>query len=315
MAAIKKLLENPAKIICVLDKWNLSKLIPDKMYLKLQYRATMGKKLDLKDPKSINEKLQWMKLYDRKPEYTTMVDKYAVKSYVAERIGQEYIIPTLGVWDRVEDIDFDALPNQFVLKCTHDSGGLVVCRDKAKLNIEEAKNKLRKSLNNNFYYDYREWPYKNVHRRIMAEKYMEEKPSADATVPHGLTDYKFYCFNGEPGLVLVTKGLEDHATAAISFLSTDWQFAPYYRSDYKPFSELPPKPQKLDHMLELARKLSANHDFLRVDLYEIDGKVYFSELTFFPGAGIMPFADYKYDLQIGNMLQLTKNKRTNKQAR
>ena len=315
MSAIIKLLKNPAKIICVLDKWNLSKFVPDKIYLKLQYRATMGRQLDLKAPKSINEKLQWLKLYDRKPEYTRMVDKYEAKSYVAERIGQEYIIPTLGVWDRVEDIDFDALPDQFVLKCTHDSGGLVVCRDKSQLNIEEVKNKLRKSLNKNFYYDYREWPYKNIQRRIMAEKYMEENCSMSDSVPQGLIDYKFYCFNGEPRFLYVSKGLEDHSTAAISFITMDWQFAPYVRKDFKPFSEIPARPVTFDRMVEVARELSAGKDFLRVDLYEIDGKVYFSELTFFPSAGTMPFVDYKYDLEIGSMLRLTKNKRTNKRAR
>ena len=152
MASILKLIKNPAKIVYVLDKLGVSRIIPDRAYLKLKYRAVFGKKLNLNNPKTFNEKLQWLKLYDRDPEYTAMVDKYEAKKYVAERIGEEYIIPTLGVWDKVEDIDFDSLPNQFVLKCTHDSGGLVICRDKSLLNVEEAKKKLEKSLKNNFYY-------------------------------------------------------------------------------------------------------------------------------------------------------------------
>jgi hypothetical protein len=149
MASILKLLKNPAKIVHILDKLYVSRVIPDRAYLRLKYRAAFGKKLNLKDPKTYNEKLQWLKLYDRKPEYTAMVDKCEAKKYVAERIGEEHIIPTLGVWDRVEDIDFDSLPNRFVLKCTHDSGGLVICRDKSQLDVEKAKVKLKKSLKNN----------------------------------------------------------------------------------------------------------------------------------------------------------------------
>lgn len=273
--------------------------LSDEEYLKRKYRAAVKKELDLNNPQTFNEKLQWLKLYDRRPEYTPLVDKFAVKQIVAGKIGEEHIIPTLGVWDNFDEIDFDTLPDQFVLKCTHDSGGLVICRDKSKLNIHKARKKISKSLERDFYLRGREWPYKNVPRKIIAEKYMEDKNASE------LTDYKFYCFNGEPRFLYISKGLENHATAAISFLTLDWQFAPYERSDYKPFSELPPKPQKFDLMVEIARKLSTGTDFLRVDLYEINGEVYFSELTFSPGSGFTKFKNFEHDLEIGNMLVLT----------
>lgn len=275
-------------------------VIPDKAYLKLMFRFRTGKKLNLKNPTTFNEKLQWLKLYDRCPEYTTMVDKCDAKKYVASAIGEQYIIPTLGVWEQFDDIDFDKLPKQFVLKCTHDSGGLIVCKDKDKLNKEEARKKIEQSLKCNFYWVAREWPYKNVKPRIIAEQYME-----DSGVD-GLTDYKFYCFNGEPRFLYVSQGLENHATARISFLTLDWQFAPYERSDYKPFETLPEKPRDFDKMVSLAKELSKGQCFLRVDLYQIGEQVYFSELTFSPSGGFMPFREEAHNIALGEMIELPK---------
>ncbi len=280
---------------------NLLKYLPDKPYLQLYYLAKFKKFLNLRNPLTFNEKLQWMKLYDRNPLYTTMVDKYEAKRYVADKIGEEYIIPTLGVWDRVEDIDFDALPDQFVLKCTHDSGGLVVCRDKSKLDIDAARTKLERSLKTEYFYQAREWPYKNVKPRIIAESYME-----DERQQKGLIDYKFYCFDGKPKFLYVSQGLEDHATASISFLNTDWTFAPFKRGDYKGFDSLPDKPENYDVMLKLVEELSRGNSFLRVDLYEINHKVYFSELTFTPCGGMMVFQPEEWDLKIGQWMQLPK---------
>ena len=301
---IARFVKNPYRVFNLLANRGWLNWLSDRAYLKLLFRANVGRRLPLDAPLSFNEKLQWLKLYDRKPEYTAMVDKYEAKKYVAERIGEEYIIPTLGVWDRVEDIDFDSLPDRFVLKCTHDSGGLVICRDKASLDIEKVKQKLEKAMKNNFYYSYREWPYKDVKPRIIAEEYMDNGQSGGEITSAGLVDYKFYCFNGEPRFLYVSQGLEDHSSACISFLTLDWNFAPYERSDYKPFKELPRKPQQLDLMVEFARKLSAGTAFLRVDLYEINGQVYFSELTFFPCAGFMPFKNSEHDFEIGSMLEL-----------
>ena len=254
--------------------------------------------LDLEHPKTFNEKIQWLKLYDRKPIYTTMVDKYEVKKYVANIIGEDYVIPTIGVYNNVEDIDFDALPNQFVLKCTHDSGGLVICRNKENLDREASIRKLRHFLQRQYFWRNREWPYKNVPRRIIAEKYMQEGANLS------LTDYKFYCFNGEVKYLYVSKGLENHSTARISFLTTEWQFAPFGRSDFAPLTELPEKPSRFKEMLQIASKLSAGHRFLRVDLYQINGKIYFSELTFHPCSGMMPFTPKEWDEKVGNYIVL-----------
>ena len=270
----------------------------DKAYLKLRYNCIMGKKLNLDNPVTYNEKLQWLKLYDRKPEYTKMVDKYEAKKYVADIIGEEYIIPTLGVWDNVNDIDFDTLPNQFVLKCTHDSGGLVICKDKSELDIENAKNTLNHFLNRNFYNVHREWPYKDVQPRIIAEKYMEDESGKD------LKDYKFFCFNGEPKLLYISEGLSDHSTAKISFADMDYNIAEFKRNDFKPFDELPKKPINFEKMKELAKVLSKDRAFIRVDFYEINKKIFFGELTFFPCSGYLPFDPEKYDKILGDWITL-----------
>jgi hypothetical protein len=275
------------------------RVVPDKLYLTLYYFAKFKRILNLKNPKTFNEKLQWLKLFDRRDIYTTMVDKYEAKKYVGEIIGEGYVIPTIGVWECVDDIDVSSLPNQFVLKCTHDSGGLVVCRDKSTLDWEKAKKTLAKSLNHQYYYEAREWPYKNVKPRIIAEAYM-----SDNEQKNGLIDYKFYCFGGVPKFLYISQGLEDHSTASISFLNLDWTFAPFRRMDYRPFNQLPKKPFNYKKMLEIARTLSAGEPFLRVDLYEINGKVYFSELTFTPGGGMMAFHPSQWDVTLGSWIKL-----------
>ncbi|MGI6280447.1 MAG: ATP-grasp fold amidoligase family protein, partial [Acutalibacteraceae bacterium] len=280
----------------------ITHLIPDAIYVKMLYRIRMHYPLNLKEPKSFNEKLQWIKLYDRNPLYTKMVDKYEAKGYVSNLIGEEHIIPTLGVWNRFDDIDFDSLPDQFVLKCTHDSGGLVIVRNKSSFDRQAAKEKIEQSLKTNYYWHCREWPYKDVKPRIIAEKYMENHSENGDT---GLIDYKFYCFGGEPRFLYVSKGLENHKTASISFVTCDWEFAPYERKDFKPFSVLPNKPQKFDEMLIIAKELSKGFDFLRVDLYEIDNMVYFSELTFTPCGGFMPFKEKSQDLEMGRLLKIS----------
>lgn len=287
-----------ASIIRKLQYWHMLDCLSDTLYLKAVYWMKTGKKLNLNHPVSFNEKLQWLKIYDRKDIYTTMVDKYEVKKYVAEILGDRYIVPTLGVWDKFDDIDFNGLPEKFVLKCTHDSGGLVVCRDKNKLDFDVVRKKLETSLENNYYIYGREWPYKNVKPRIIAEQFLDDGHGS------GLFDYKFYCFNGEPRYLYVSTGLENHETAQISFLTLDWTFAEFRRSDFKPFEQLPEKPSKFDEMIKVARELSSGTKFLRVDLYEVNGNVYFSELTFSPCSGMMPFSDEKYNIMLGNMIDL-----------
>lgn len=280
--------------------WNSKgfyKHLDDEKYLKKVFEARLGYPLNLDNPQTFNEKMQWLKLYDRKPEYTTMVDKFEVKKYVSSIIGEEYIIPTLGVWNEFEDIDFESLPNQFVLKCTHDSGGLAICRDKSKFNYSKSKEILDKYMKRDFYMVWREWPYKNVKHRIIAEKYMEDESG-------GLRDYKFFCFDGEPLFLYISKGLENHETATIDFYDMNYNRMPFKRTDYKGSEVDVPKPAKYNEMIEIAKKLSKDIPFVRIDLYEINGKVYFSEITFCPCAGCLPFDPPEWDLKLGKYVNL-----------
>lgn len=301
MNSLFKKIKNPASIYLLASYKGYFKWVPDRQHLKICYWAAFGKKLNLETPKGFNEKLQWLKLYDRNPLYTKLVDKCSVKEWVAHQIGEQYLIPTLNVYDFVDQINFNLLPNQFVLKCTHDSGGLVICRDKQKLDIPAAQTNLKKAFSNNYYYIAREWPYKNVRPRIIAEKFLESEDG------FGLIDYKFYCFNGEPKFLYVSKGLEDHSTAQISFLTLEWEFAPFFREDYKQFIDLPPKPTSFNEMLKLSKILSKNIPFVRVDFYEYNNRPVFSEMTFTPCGGFMQFSPTVWDDKIGNFLNLDIN--------
>lgn len=283
--------------------YDLGRFIPDSLWVKINYWKKFHVIPNLRNPKTFNEKLTWMKLHDRNPKYVQMVDKLTAKEYVNKIIGGGYIIPTLKVWDSPEDVDIEELPEQFVLKCTHNSGGIVICRDKDKFDLKGAKKKLEKTFYRNYFWLGREWPYKNVEPRIIAEQYMEDVGGAEK----GLTDYKFYCFDGVPKYLYVSSGLENHATARISFLTLDWQFAPFGRSDYKAFEKLPKRPVNLSEMIELAKTLSKGLPFLRVDLYEIKGKVFFSELTLSPCSGMMPFSPREWDERLGLELRLPYN--------
>lgn len=296
---LKNYLKSPFKYtVMALSNHELLNGLSDKVYLKLLFRAKMGKRLNLKNPQTFNEKLQWLKLYDRKPEYTRMVDKYEAKQYVAERIGEEYIIPTLGVWDKFEDIDFDSLPDQFVLKCTHDSGGLVICRDKSKLDIVAAQNKINKCLKTNYYYHGREWPYKDVKPRIIAEKYVENEKKPD----RNLDVYKIFCFGGKTTLI---QSIQNDKTKdeTIDYYDTNWNRLDL-RQNY-PNSIVPQeRPAQLVKMLEIASDLSQGHLFLRVDLYEVEDRIYFSELTFYSDSGTAKFDPPEWDEKLGEWIKL-----------
>ena len=272
--------------------------LPDRLYLQLMFRANMDQKLDLKNPKTFNQKLQWLKLYDRKPHYTDMVDKYEAKRYVAERIGEQYIIPTFGVWDKFEDIDFDALPDQFVLKCTHDCGGLVICKDKSKLDIEAAREKINRCLKRNYYRHGREWPYKNVKPRILAEQYMEDTKTAE------LRDYKFFCFDGEvKALFIATERQKAGEEVKFDFFDADFNHLDF-RQGHPNAIDCPEKPTKFDEMKVLAGKLSKGVPQIRVDFYEVDGEIYFGELTFSHFTGMVPFKPEEWDEKFGEWIDL-----------
>lgn len=241
------------------------------------------KKLNLKAPETYTEKLQWLKLYDRRPEYVKMVDKYEVKKYVADIIGEEYIIPTLGVWDRFEDIDFDALPDQFVLKCTHDSGGLAICKDKSTFDIAAAKEKIEKSLKENYYWHSREWPYKNVNPRIIAEVYMEDETTQE------LRDYKFFAFDGTVKALFIASERYAAEETKFDFFDENFNHLPF-TNGHPNAKIMPEKPVTFEKMKQLAAKLSAGIPQVRVDFYEVNGKIYFGELTFAHWGGLMPLS-------------------------
>lgn len=276
----------------------LTRTLPDKLYLQIMYYKHFRKFINFKNPVTFNEKLQWLKIYDRKPEYTTMVDKYLAKEYVAEKIGSEYIIPTLGVWERAEDIDFDALPNQFVLKCNNDSGGIVICKDKSTLNKEEAVRLLSSRLKNNGFWYGREWPYKNVKPCILAEKYMEDSKDGE------LTDYKIHVFNGCPRFVLVCKNRYGEHGMSETFLTTEWDRMSMRRANQPDSSEEIPKPARFEKMLDLAAALAKDIPFLRVDFYVVDQRLYFGELTFYPASGFKSFEPTDWDEKLGGYLSL-----------
>lgn len=286
-------------------------LLPDKIYLKKLYKAKTGKELNLNNPTLFNEKLNWLKLYNRRPEYTMMADKYRVREYIKEKIGEEYLVPLLGVYDKVEDIDFDSLPNQFVLKCNHDSE-VVICRDKenndfqckkGKINsIDEVKVYLNKRLGINFYKASREWPYKNIERKIICEEYLSDKDSKT------LTDYKFHCFNGEPKYVYVLTEVKDQKY--LDFFDMNYKRVPIEHSALpnSPENTVFPIPDGFEKMEKTAAKLSHNLPYCRVDLYNISGKIYFGEITFFPTGAFANFKPEKWNKIFGDYIELPKKK-------
>ncbi len=269
----------------------------DEKFLRKKFRLRMGYDLDLENPRTFNEKLQWLKLHDRKPIYSTMVDKYEVKGYIAGLIGEEYIIPSYGVWDCFEDIDFGRLPDRFVLKCTHDSGGLVIVKDKKTLDISAAREKINTSLKRDYFRFGREWPYKAVRHRVLAEQLLIDE-ERDV-----LIDYKVLCFNGEPKLIEVHQGrYSGHHTQ--DFYDTDWNLTDISQSeDPRSFKPIP-RPAALEEMVALSRTLAKGLAHIRVDWYLIDGKLYFGELTFYDGDGFCPFDNPEDDLMLGSWITL-----------
>lgn len=251
---------------------------------------------DLDNPKRYNEKLQWLKLNDIHPEYTHLVDKYESKEYVRKIIGAEYIIPTLGVWDTFDEIPFDKLPNAFVLKTTHDSGGVVVCPDKSKLNVKAARRKLEKSLRHNYFYEHREYPYKDVKPRIIAEKFMVDESGSE------LKDYKFFCFDGRCKMMFIATGRRIN-DVRFDFFDPDFHHLPFRQGHPWSDKEII-KPENFEEMVDIAEKLSKGFLHVRVDLYNINGKIYFGELTFFHFSGNVPFEPDEWDYKVGGWLKL-----------
>lgn len=273
-------------------------LMSDEQYLKIRYYATFGKKLNLEKPQTFNEKLQWLKLYDRNSIYSIIADKYEMKSYVSSQIGDEYTIKTLGVWDNFDEIDFLNLPKKFVLKTTHDSGGVVIC-DKEKLDIESVRKKINKSLNNNYYWWGREWPYKNIKPRIIAEELLVDESGIE------LKDYKIQCFNGVPINTLVCQGRNSKEKVKYRYFDLDWNFLRYsVGDDQLPEDFSMKKPTNYNTMIEIAKKLSRGFPEARIDMYNINGKIYVGEITLYSQSGFDIDITYEADIEMGKYLEL-----------
>ncbi len=298
MKAIKKYISNSGYRFLVNSGYGKYDDMYDDEYLSHKFSAVFGRQLSLAFPQTFNEKLQWLKLYDRQPEYTVMVDKYKARDYISEKIGSQYLIPLLGVWNHPDEIDFDALPDKFVLKCNHNSGrGMCICKDKSTLHRKKVKANLKRGLHQDYYLTGREWPYKDVPRKIIAEQFMK----SDAG---GLTDYKVHCFNGEPKLILVCKDRFTATGLTEDFFTSDWEHLDLRRPAHPNSSIEISKPTELPEILELAKKLSDDIPFLRVDFYIIEHKVYFSELTFYPASGFEKFVPERWDEILGAWLKL-----------
>lgn len=292
---IISLLKRPQYLFLMLGHRGFFKWMNDKTYLKIAYWCKMDKRLNLGNPTTYNEKLQWLKLNDRNPEYANLVDKYEVRKFIKKTIGEDYLIPLLGIWDSIDEIDFDKLPGQFVLKCTHDSGGLVICRDKEKLDIDKVKKKLKKSFKHNYYWGQREWIYKNIKPRIIAEKYMVDESKKE------LKDYKFFCFDGAVKAMFIStdRGVDTR----FDFFDLEFNHMPFMQH-YPNANKAIKKPKGFEEMIELSRVLSKGIPHVRVDFYDINGKVYFGEMTFFHFSGWEKFEPEKYDQIFGSWLQV-----------
>lgn len=271
----------------------------DEKYLKKRFLMKMGKPLDLTNPRTFNEKIQWLKLYDRRPIYTKMADKYAAREIVSNAIGEEYLIPLLGTWTSFEEIDFDTLPNQFVLKCNHDSGGLAICRDKSSFDFIAAKKKIERSLKRNYFKSGREWSYKHIQPRIIAEKFLVDESGTE------LKDYKFFCFNGVVKAMFIGSERGSADGTKFDFFDPDFNRLPiwqHYENSPKTFY----KPENYEQMLELSARLSKGCPHVRIDLYNVNGKIYFGEFTLYHFGGMERFKPEEWDRVFGDWLVLPK---------
>lgn len=291
-------LAHPVRLLDRVGRYSFLKKMDDESYLKMLYKDKFGRALNLANPQTFNEKLQWLKLYDRNPLYSELVDKYEVRKHIAAKIGEEYLIPLVGgPWNSFDEIDFDKLPDQFVLKCTHDSGGLVICRDKSKLDLAATQKRINASLKHNYYWNGREWPYKNVKPRIIAEKYMEDPQT------HDLKDYKFFSFNGQTKALFIAT--ERHLEEETKFDFFDMEFDHLdFRNGHPNAKVFPKKPKCFEQMHILADKLSKGIPHVRVDFYEVDGRIYFGEMTFFHWSGLVPFEPEEWDKKFGDWINL-----------
>lgn len=296
-SSLKRVINNPLIIYAhLLQKWPFTR-VSDEYFVKAYYYCYHHERLNLENPRKFNEKLQWLKLYDRNPLYSQLTDKFLVKEYISKKIGPEYVAKLLGVWENPEEIDFDNLPKQFVLKCNHDSGSIIICRDKSSFNKDDAISKLNKALNTEQFFKAREFAYKNIEKRIIAEEYLSEIDKDE------LMDYKFLCFNGEPMFVSTDKG-RFSGTHIRNYYTADWKFVDVRFGELNDPNNLDPRPKNLDKMLEICRTLAKGIPHVRVDMYNIDGKILFGELTFYHGGGTEIITPVEYEYIWGDLINL-----------
>lgn len=274
-------------------------IVPDSIYLKFQYKHHFGKNLNLKEPRTFNEKIQWLKLHDRKSDYTKYVDKYEVRNYIKDSIGEEYLIPLLGVYNNVDEINWEELPNKFVLKCTHGSSCNIICTDKTKLDIKESKKQLNTWMKKNWYWYGREWPYKNAEPKIICEKFLEQKEGEE------LRDYRLFCFHGQPKMITVDFSITDKKKTRRNIYDLEWNSIDAEISYPKETSIDVKKPAQLDKIIELSKILSANFRHARIDFYIIEEKVYFGEITFYHQSGYGKISPPEFDKEMGDWLNIS----------
>ena len=298
MSKIRTFIENPQYFITSPASKGWLNWVPDSLYLKVLYRVIMGRKLNLRHPKEYNEKLQWLKLNDRKPEYSTMVDKYEVRGYIEDLLGDKYLIPCLGIYDSVDEIDIDALPERFVLKCTHDSGSVEICKDKSSFDIEGARHRLSQAMKRNYYATYREWPYKYVKPRIIAEGYLEGDGG-------DLKDYKVMCFNGEAKIIEVHENrFVEGKVHTQTFYDREWSIVPLTQVETVTVDRPSERPRQLEEILRLSELLAKNMYHARIDWYIEGDKIFFGEITFFDGSGFESFSTPEMERMLGDMINL-----------
>lgn len=305
--AMKLVIQNPQQLVVILSSYGLFRWLPDDVHLKLVYRAEMGKKLNLEMPILFSEKLQWLKLHDRKYIYTKLVDKFAIRHVIEEKFGKSILIPLIGVYNSPSEIPWDALPEKFVIKCTHGSGCNLVCKDISQLNILLAEKQLLSWMNKNWYQFGREWPYKNVPPRIIIEKYM-----TDNVYTTDLTDFKFYCFEGKPHYCQVISGRHmknGHSSYYIDFYDMKWHHLPFTgmnapRHPYPPAPQLQKKPSSFNEMFRIAQEMAKDIHFVRVDFYEIESKPYFGEFTLYPLSGFGEFEPKVWNHRMGCLIKI-----------
>lgn len=298
MLTVLKHINKPRKLIKPLGHLGFFNFLPDKQYLKLIYRAELGKKLNLDNPQAFTEKLQWLKIYNRNPKFSTYVDKYLVRSHVSKTIGEEYLIPLIGVYNTVDQINWNELPNQFAIKCNHGSGTNIICKNKDSLDINESKRKLKKWLKQNWYWFGREWPYKNVKPKIIIEQLLTNE---NGDIPN---DYKFWVFNGEVKFINVH--FKKNNKTKINIYNRDWELQKFGMVFENDLSVIHERPKNLKKMITLAEKLSEKLPFVRIDFYEINNRIYFGEITFYPTSGFIKFTENEFDLDLfyGSLLDL-----------